>query len=148
VIKALKKIKAIPTNAKDMKVDLLYHNKCDLGDVFSCEDKSASATEADIEADIEKGRKLREMTLYYWSNILPSPICIEELEVFSGQFFGLNFTLYGSKMFKDGNIIHYQKAKASIPSSGEGNTVQLAHFLLVIISLKVIIVLRGGLEKV
>lgn len=68
-IKYLRKIKQIPDDEKDVKVDLILFNS-QLGDNFSCEDKLAVAKETDVQADIKKGKELREKRLIYIKSVL------------------------------------------------------------------------------
>lgn len=114
IVKYLKKIKQVASNEKDVKVDLILYNN-QLGDIFSCKDKPAEATEADVEAGIMKGTKLREKRLLFIKSILPHDSLISSVEVTSAQFYGLSLTVYGSRMTKEGAIVHYQKAVASLP---------------------------------
>lgn len=58
----MRKTKQIDGDEKDVNIDLMVSNS-QLGDVFSCEDKLASTTETEAEADIKKARDLREKRL-------------------------------------------------------------------------------------
>ncbi|KAG1448620.1 hypothetical protein G6F56_008890 [Rhizopus delemar] len=132
-IKYLRKIKQIPNDEKGVKVDLILFNS-QLGDIFSCEDKPAVAKEADVQADIKKGKDLREKRLIYIKSILPHESLISSIEVTSAQFYGLSLTIYGSRMTNQGAIIHYQKAVANLPTAF--SPPEIAHFLLTVMSLQ------------
>ncbi|KAI9357738.1 hypothetical protein BD770DRAFT_321549, partial [Pilaira anomala] len=138
-IKYLRKIKQIDGDEKDVKANLLLFNS-QLGDVFSCEDKPTSATETEVEADLKKATNLREKRLKYIQSLLPYPSCIQHILI-SAQFHGLILTVYGSRMTKDGIIIHYQKSTATIPSQAS-NMSQLAYFLLNVMSLQRAIIIN------
>lgn len=133
-IKYLRKIKQISNDEKDVKVDWILFNS-QLGDIFSCEDKPAVAKEADVQADIKKGKELREKRLIYIKSILPHESLISSIEVTSAQFYGLSLTIYGSRMTNQGAIIHYQKAVANLPTAF--SPPEIAHFLLTVMSLQV-----------
>ncbi|KAI7892852.1 uncharacterized protein EV154DRAFT_503773 [Mucor mucedo] len=137
-IKYLKKIKQIAKDEKDIKVDLILFNE-QLGDIFSCEDKPADATEADVEIDLKKAKDLREKRLVYIKSILPHPSLINTVEVMSAQFHGLTLTIYGSRMTESGIIVHYKKGVASLPAVF--SMPEVAHFLLTVMSLQRAIVL-------
>ncbi|KAL9551524.1 hypothetical protein MBANPS3_004221 [Mucor bainieri] len=144
-IKHLKKMK-IDDKEKDCKVDLILYNH-DCGDMFTCEDKCESVSPGAVQDDFEKGSKLREKRLLYLESIIPYRSCISHIEVLSAQFHGLTLTVYGSKMTEIGDIIHYQKAKASIPRSPFNHLPQAAHYLLTVLSLQVMInILRWWLH--
>lgn len=131
-------MKQITSDEKDVKVDLILFNN-QLGDIFSCEDKPAEATEADVEADIKKTKHLRQKCLLYIKSILPHPSLINTVEVISSQFYGLSLTIYGSRMTESGTIIHYQKGVASL--SPVFSMPEVAHFLLTVMSLQVMLLL-------
>ncbi|KAI8883881.1 hypothetical protein K501DRAFT_248809 [Backusella circina FSU 941] len=134
-IKYLKKIKKIDDKEKDCKMDLiLFNHGC--GDMFTCEDKCESVSPGVVQNDFEKGSKLREKRLLYLKSIIPYKSNINHIEVLSAQFHGLTLTIYGSKMTEIGDIIHYQKAKASIPTSPFNHLPQAAHYLLTVLSLQ------------
>ncbi|KAL9554637.1 hypothetical protein MBANPS3_002720, partial [Mucor bainieri] len=132
-IKYPRKIKQIPNDEKDVKVDLILFNN-QLGDIFSCEDKPAVSKEADVQADIKKGKDLREKRLIYIKSILPHESLISSIEVASAQFYGLFLTIYGSRMTNQGAIIHYQKAVANLPIAF--SPPEIAHSLLTVMSLQ------------
>ena len=135
-IKYLKKIKKIDDKEKYCKVDLIsYNHGC--GDMFTCEDKCESVLPGVVQDDFEKGNKLREKRLLYLKSIIPYKSNINHFEVLSAQFYGMTLTIYGSKMAEIGDIIHYQKAKASIPTSPFNHLPQAAHCLLTVLSLQV-----------
>ncbi|KAI9343669.1 hypothetical protein BD770DRAFT_397985 [Pilaira anomala] len=134
-IKYLKKMKKIDGTEKDCRVDLILFNH-GYGDMFTCEDKCESAMPGAVQNDIEKGNKLREKRLLYLKSIIPYKSNINHIEVLSAQFHGLTLTIYGSKMTESGDIIHYQKANASIPTSPFNHLPQAAHYLLTVLSLQ------------
>lgn len=135
-IKYLKKMKKIDGTEKDCKVDLILFNH-GYGDMFTCEDKCESAMPGAVQNDFEKGNKLREKRLLYLKSIIPYKSNINHIEVLSAQFHGLTLTIYGSKMTEIGDIVHYQKANASIPASPFNHLPQAAHYLLTVLSLQV-----------
>ncbi|KAK4509612.1 uncharacterized protein ATC70_007965 [Mucor velutinosus] len=139
-IKYLRKTRQIDQREKDAKIDMILFND-QLEDIFCCEDKPAEAKEADVEADLNKARFLREKRLKYIQTLLPSPSCIKHIEVISPQFYGLVLTIHGSRMTENGTIIHYQKATATIPSQAS-NMPQVAYFLLTVMSLQRTIVMN------
>lgn len=103
--------------------------------IFSCEDKPANATEAEVQADITKAKKFREKCLLYIQTLPPHPSNIKHIEVISSQFHRLTLTRYGSKMTESGTIIHYQKSTATIPTT-QSHMSQAAYFLLTVMSLQ------------
>lgn len=134
-IKYLKKIKKIDEKEKDCKVDLILFNRgCD--DMFTCEDKSESVPHAAVQEDLEKAIKLREKRLLCLESIMPYKSNMKFIEVLSAQFHGLTLTVYGSQMTELGDMVHYQKARASIPSSPLNHLPQTAHYLLTVLSLQ------------
>lgn len=140
-IKFLKKTKQISEGEKEVKIDLILYNT-QLGDIFTCEDKPTNATESEVDADIKKAKDLREKRLKYIQSLLSYPSGIEHIEVIHAQSYGLVLTIYGSKMTKDGIIVHYQKATAAIPSDAS-NMPQVAYFLLTVMSLQVSMVIHS-----
>jgi hypothetical protein len=125
-------MKQITDGEKDMKVDLILFNS-HLGDIFSCEDKPTSATEAEV--DVTKARELREKRLKFVQTLLPYPSLISDIELISFQFHGLTLTIFGSRIVGD-TIVHYKKGTATIPTTA-AQMVQVANFLLVVMSLQV-----------
>ncbi|KAI7860245.1 hypothetical protein BDC45DRAFT_529859 [Circinella umbellata] len=67
----------------------------------------------------------------------------ESIEVLSAQFHGSKLIVYGLKMTKNGDFIHYQKCETVVPTIGIGEFSQAASFLLTVISLQVDNVLIG-----
>jgi hypothetical protein len=129
-------MKKIENEEKDMKVDLiLFNHGC--GDMFTCEDKPASASEDAVQDDIQKANILREKRLLYLQSIMPYKSNIKRIEVLSAQFHGLTLTIYGSKVTEVGDIVHYQKARALIPVFPFGHLPQAAHYFLTVLSLQV-----------
>lgn len=106
-----------------------------LGDIFSCKDNPAEAKEADVQADIKKGKDLLEKRLIYIKSILPHESLISSIGVTSAEFYGLSLTIYGSRMTNQGTIIHYQKAVANLPTAF--SPPEIAHFMLTVMSLQV-----------
>ncbi|PHZ07831.1 uncharacterized protein RHIMIDRAFT_270984 [Rhizopus microsporus ATCC 52813] len=104
--------------------------------MFTCEDKCESVSPGVVQDDFEKGNKLREKRLLYLKPIIPYKSNMNHIEVLSAQFHGLTLTVYGSKMTEIGDIIHYQKAKATIPTSPFNHLPQAAHYLLTVLSLQ------------
>lgn len=105
--------------------------------MFTCKDKSESVPHAAVQADLEKAIKLREKRLLYLKSIIPYKSNMKFIEVLSAQFYGLTLTVYSSQMTELGDVVHYQKAKASIPSSPFNHLPQTAHYLLTVLSLQV-----------
>lgn len=105
--------------------------------MFTCEDKSESVSPGVVQDDFEKGNTLRGKRLLYLQSIVPYKSNVKHIEVLSAQFHGLTLTIYGSKMTEVGDIIHYQKASATIPASPFGHLPQVAHYLLTVLSLQV-----------
>ncbi|KAI7896533.1 uncharacterized protein EV154DRAFT_491350 [Mucor mucedo] len=134
-IKYLKKMGKIDEKEKDCKVDLILFNH-GYGDMFTCEDKCGSAGPSTVHNDVEKGNKLREKRLLYLKSIIPYKSNIRHIEVLSAQLHGLTLTIYGSKMTEMDDIIHYQKAYASIPISPLNHLPQISHYLLTVLSLQ------------
>ncbi|KAI9013764.1 hypothetical protein CLU79DRAFT_890438 [Phycomyces nitens] len=134
-IKYLKKMKKIDDTEKYCKVDLILFNHA-YGDMFTCEDKCESAFLGAVQNDLEKGNRLREKRLLYLKSIIPYKSNINHIDVSSAQFHGLTLTIYGSKITEIGDIIHYQKANASIPTSPFNRLLQAAHYLLTVLSLR------------
>ncbi|RCI05842.1 hypothetical protein CU098_012750 [Rhizopus stolonifer] len=104
--------------------------------MFTCEDKCESVSPGVVQDDFKKGNKLREKRLLYLKSIIPYKSNINHIEVLSAQFHGLTLTTYGSKMTEIGDIIHYQKAKASISTSPFNHLPQTARYLLTVLSLQ------------
>ncbi|CAO3690593.1 unnamed protein product [Rhizopus stolonifer] len=104
--------------------------------MFTCEDKCESVSPGVVQDDFKKGNKLREKRLLYLKSIIPYKSNINHIEVLSAQFHGLTLTIYGSKMTEIGDIIHYQKAKASISTSPLNHLPQTARYLLTVLSLQ------------
>lgn len=114
--KILEKDKKIDQTEKDVKIDLILLNN-QLGDIFSCEDKPANASEADIQADVKKAKEFREKRLLYLQSLLPHSSNIKHIEVISSQFRGLKPNVYASRMTEEGTIVYYVKAEAVIPTT-------------------------------
>ena len=132
-------MKKIDEKEKDVKVDLLVFNK-HYGDIFTCEDKPVDTPGKDLLDDKHKGQKLAEKRLLHIQALLPYPCMIESIEVLSAQFHGLTLIVYGSKMTKNGDFIHYQKCEAAVPTIGIGEFSQAASFLS-----KVLVIARDQL---
>lgn len=67
----LEKKKTKQIDQGDVKVDFLLVNNQLMG-IFSCEDKPANATEAEVQADITKAKKFREKCLLYIQTLPPT----------------------------------------------------------------------------
>lgn len=117
-------------------MDLILFN-CGCDDMFTCKDKSESVPHAAVQEDLEKAIKLREKRLLYLESIMPYKSNMKFIEVLSAQFHELTLTVYGSQMTILGDMVHYQKARASIPSSPLNHLPQTAHCLLTVLSLQV-----------
>ncbi|KAG2221243.1 hypothetical protein INT45_012364 [Circinella minor] len=118
---------------KEVKLDLLVFNK-HYGDIFACEDKPVDTPGKDLLDDKHKGQKLAEKRLLHIQALLPYPCMIESIEVLSAQFHGLKLIVYGSKMTKNGDFVHYQKCETAVPTIGIGEFSQAASFLSTVIS--------------
>ncbi|KAI7896543.1 uncharacterized protein EV154DRAFT_491372 [Mucor mucedo] len=124
-IKYLKKMGKIDETEKDWKVDLILFNH-GYGDMFTYEDKCGSAGPSTVHND----------RLLYLKSIILYKSNIRHIEVLSAQFYGLSLTIYRSKMAEMDDIIHYQKAYASIPISPLNHLPQISHYLLTVLSLQ------------
>ena len=62
---------------------------------------------------------------------------IESIEVLSAQFHGSKLIVYGLKMTKNGDFVHYQKCETAVPTIGIGEFSQAASFLSTVISFQV-----------
>lgn len=68
--------------------------------------------------------------------MLDYPDHIRYLEALSGQFYGCQLVVSGSRMMADGSVVHYEKARAVIPDSSADASL-LSSFLLTVLSLQV-----------
>ncbi|KAI8142005.1 hypothetical protein BJV82DRAFT_616746 [Fennellomyces sp. T-0311] len=134
-IKFLKKAKKLPSETRDVKVDMLVYSR-EYGDVFVCEDKPEHAPDSEVKADTTKNQQLAENRLAHIQLILPYPRMIKYVEVISAQFHGLILSIYGTKMTEAGDFVHYQKCQVTLPHSPHGHYSQVALFLATVISLQ------------
>jgi hypothetical protein len=120
-------------------VDLLFVSTSGVEqDLLICEDKKETATAAEIISAENKNTTQRLVLLKSWIQKL-DPLFAEDLESITGVWHGCRLKLVGSKIVNN-YVIHYELASVFVPKDATLMS-DAAHFLLTILSLKVLLII-------